>query len=64
MASDRNTFLGVAACDLAQPLGEADIVIFGAADATPHVRGRTSHAANGPAKPTSSSSELPTPRRM
>lgn len=49
MASDRNTFLGVAACDLALPLGEADVVIFGAADATPHLKGRTSHAANGPA---------------
>ncbi|MGY4507299.1 hypothetical protein [Bradyrhizobium sp. USDA 3650] len=52
MASERNTFLGVAACDLALPvplaLGEADIVIFAAADATPHLEGRTSHAANGP----------------
>jgi agmatinase len=52
MASERNTFLGVAACDLALPvpltLGEADVVIFGAADATPHLKGRSSHAANGP----------------
>ncbi|MCK1386414.1 arginase family protein [Bradyrhizobium sp. 21] len=48
MATDRNTFLGVATCDLALPLPASDIVIFGAADATPHLKGRTSHAANGP----------------
>lgn len=44
----RNTFLGIETCDLSLSLPQSDVMIFGAANATPHVKGRTSHAANGP----------------
>jgi agmatinase len=48
MRTDHSTFLGVAACDLDLLPPEPDIIILGAADATPHIKGRTSHAANAP----------------
>jgi agmatinase len=48
METNRETFLGVQACDITLPLPESDVIIVGAADATPHIRGQTSHAANAP----------------
>jgi agmatinase len=42
------TFLGVAACDVFGNALEADVVIMGAADCTPHIPGEPSHAAKGP----------------
>lgn len=42
------TFLGVEACDLAAALPAADVILFGASNATPHVAGQTSHAAKAP----------------
>jgi agmatinase len=48
METDHTTFLGVPACDITLPLPESDVIIVGAADATPHIMGQTSHAANAP----------------
>jgi hypothetical protein len=45
MHPDRATFLGVEACDLTTTLPMADVILFGASDATPYVVGQTSHAA-------------------
>lgn len=42
------TFLGVQSCDLTNPLPPAEVIILGAADATPHTHNQSSHAANGP----------------
>ncbi|MCP3401920.1 arginase family protein [Bradyrhizobium sp. CCGB20] len=48
MHTDRATFLGVEACDLTTTLPAADVILFGASDATPYVVGQTSHAAKAP----------------
>jgi agmatinase len=37
MRAQTETFIGVSACNLAAPLPEADVILFGAADATPYV---------------------------
>jgi agmatinase len=44
MHPDMTTFLGVEACDLTAALPAADVILFGASDATPYLAGQTSHA--------------------
>jgi len=44
----KDTFLGVETCDLATSLPVADVILFGASDATPYAAGQTSHSANAP----------------
>jgi agmatinase len=43
-----DTFLGVTPCDLSRLAADTDVVIFGAAEGTPHKPGEPSHAAAGP----------------
>ena len=47
MQPQNATFLGVAPCDLTAP-PDADVILFGASDATPYVAGQTSHSAAAP----------------
>jgi len=42
------SFLGAARCDVLLPPSDADVIVFGAADATPHVASKPSHAAGAP----------------
>src|SRR5258708_5357363 len=42
------SFLGAANCDVLLPPEDADVIVFGAADATPHIAGKPSHAAGAP----------------
>lgn len=48
MHPDRVTFLSVEACELTSTLPMADVILFGASDATPYIAGQTSHAAKAP----------------
>jgi agmatinase len=47
-SSSHQTFLGVEACDVFAGVLNADVIIFGASDATPHDPGQASHAAAAP----------------
>jgi agmatinase len=42
------SFLGCDSCDVLLPPRDANVIVFGAADATPHIPGKTSHAADAP----------------